>query len=330
MRCLLLLLFIFGSIRSRAGEDYIHYQQLLHRADEAILQNNLPEALLIMDSVYSDYTFVYARHCVKGLQLALKLHDDLRGARWLQRCLVQGVPVWMLRNNNITRELWQRPYGPKVIALMDSFRAVYYSRIDTNLRRHVSRMMSKDALRTRRINDGFLPLRYSFYALSWWRHNKLQAQEIAKITLQAGFPEERLIGLPPLLEDSVTLAPYMRREGINLVLQNREAFFMLLHYFSTKRPDMNELLLPQVALGNLPPMQYARLNDYLSFNTSSKRYANYHVHQPRHQENADSVNLRRARLGIYPAEYQMQHENRHNLLRKQGRLEDEIVFDVGA
>lgn len=44
---------------------------------------------------------------------------------------------------------------------------------------------------------------------------------------------------------------------------------MLLHYFSTKREDLNALLQPQVAPGNLPPYQYARINDYLSHNTSA-------------------------------------------------------------
>lgn len=331
MRRLLLFLFVCCRANSSlANEDYIRYQRMLHRADVYIYQQQPASAQLVMDSVLQEYSFVYARHCVKGLQLALQLQDDPRAEAWLQRCLLQGVPLWMLRNNGITAGLWNRPFAAQVIGHADSFYSVYLSCIDTNLRKRVAKMTEKDARRTRRVNNGIVPLRYTVYALSWWRHNRRQAREIASVIRRYGYPGERLIGLPPMLEDSLKTAAFMQKEGINIVLQQREALFMLLHYFSTRRMDMNELLYPEIAKGNLPPMQYARINDYLSINTSDKRYPSYGVHDPGQGKQMDSVDQRRAAIGIYPVEWQLQLQERHKQLRKSNRIESEIIFDTGT
>ena len=313
---------------STSAQDYSAYQRCINRVDRDIMKREWASATQRMDSVYRDYDFIYARHCVKGLKLALLQQDEQRSAQWLGRSILQGVPLWVLRNHELCRPVFELAATQTVLARYDSLHRVYLSRIDTALARRIQNMMDADTRYTRRVNDGFILLRHTLYGLQWIRHNKQQTRELEQIIRQYGFPEERLIGLPQSVADSAALAAYLRQEGPDLVLQNRQAFFMLLHYFSTKRKDLNPLLLPQVAIGNLPPYQYARINDYLSRNTSAQRYSRYYdFGSMPDEEDLAAVDQRRDRLGLPPYEEQQWKRQLHWDARKSSKLGREILLE---
>ncbi|HTN18764.1 MAG TPA: hypothetical protein VL092_13825 [Chitinophagaceae bacterium] len=313
---------------SASAQDYSAYQHCMNRVDRDIMTKNWASATQRMDSVYRDYEFIYARHCVKGLQLALLQQDEQRAAQWLGRGILQGVPLWVLRNNEVCRPVFELAATQAVLGRYDSLHRVYLSSIDTTLARRIQNMMDADTRYTRRVNDGFILLRHTLYGLQWMRHNKQQARELEQIIRQYGFPEEKLIGLPQSVEDSAELCWFAQREGVEQVLQNRQAFFMLLHYFSTKRKDLNALLLPQIAIGNLPPYQYARINDYLSRNTSAQRYPRYYdFGSMPDEEDLAGVDQRRDALGLPPYEEQQWKRQLHWDARRSSSLGREILLE---
>lgn len=320
-------LLLFLSL-SASAQDYVAYQRCINRVDQDIMKREWVSATQRMDSLYRDYDFIYARHCVKGLQLALRQEDEQRAAQWLGRSILQGVPLWVLRQNELCHLVFTMPSGQAVLARYDSLHGVYLSRIDTALARRIQHMTDADTRYTRRVNNGFIPLRHTLYGLQWIRHNKQQTRELEQIIRQYGFPEEKLIGLPQNISDSGLWAGFMQREGIDLVLQHKQAFFMLLHYFSTKRQDLNALLLPQVAIGNLPPYQYARINDYLSRNTSAQDYPRYYdFGSMPDEEDLAVVDQRRDSLGLPPYEEQQWKRQLRWDARKNSKLGREILLE---
>lgn len=208
---------LFLSLSSSA-QDYSAYQRCMNRVDRDIMKREWASATQRMDSVYRDYEFIYARHCVKGLQLALLQQDEQRVAQWLGRRILQGVPLWVLRNHELCRPVLALPSGQAVLARYDSLHSVYLSRIDTALAHRIQGMMDADTRYTRRVNDGFILLRHTLYGLQWIRHNKQQTRELEQIIRQYGFPEEKLIGLPQSVEDSAGLYWFAQREGVEQVL----------------------------------------------------------------------------------------------------------------
>lgn len=310
------------------AQDYIAYQRVINRVDSDVISGNLSTAALRMDSIDRAYDFVYSYHCIKALQISIKLGDESRAGHWLARSMIQGVPLWVIRSNELTRKIFDLPVGQKIAAQADSLHAIYISHIDTALNRRIRRLMDADAIRTRRVNDGNPLLRHTIYGLQWVHNNTKEVIQLVDIIRQYGYPEEKVVGLSLNLEDSAALTPFMRDAGTDLVLRNREAFFMFLHYFSTKRKDMNDLLLPQVAAGNMPPYQYARINDYLSINTSARRYPRFY-HFGRLPEGADpaAVNARRAAIGLPSCEAQLRTERLYLEYRKSGRLNREVILD---
>ncbi|MBL7713504.1 MAG: hypothetical protein JNL13_13615 [Chitinophagaceae bacterium] len=322
MKILLLLLLSL----SASAQDYSAYQRCMNRVDQDIMKREWVSATQRMDSLYRDYDFIYARHCVKGLQLALRQQDEQRTGQWLDRSILQGVPVWVLRQNELCRPVFTMPSGQAILARYDSLHGVYLSRIDTALARRIQNMIDADTRYTRRVNDGFIPLRHTLYGLQWIHHNKQQTRELEQLIRQYGFPEERLIGLPQNISDSGVWAGFLQQEGVDLALQHKQVFFMLLHYFSTKRQDLNALLLPQVAIGNLPPYQYARINDYLSRNTSAQRYPSYYEFGSAPADaDLGAIDRRRDSLGLPPYAEQEQKRRLRWHYRRSDSLGREIL-----
>lgn len=323
---LCLILFPAGS----RGQDYIDYQRIINRVDNQIVAGDFRAAARRMDSIDRQYDFVFARHCIKGLQLACLSEDESRAAHWMTRCFVQGVPLWMIRNNALTKRTLSWPATGVVVGKYDSLHSVYLSRIDTALSRRIDRLMDRDAFYTRRVNDGAFPLRQTLYALQWVRNNTREIREIEEIIAQYGYPEEKIIGLPAKTGDSAGLARYMRHAGIDLVAQNRQAFFMYLHYFSTKRAGTRtmSLLRPQIAIGNMPAYQYARLQDYLSDVTSAKKYPVYlEFSALKPWMDTTGLDSRRAAIGL--SSYAEGDRNRAIRLKREfsGAADEEVVLE---
>lgn len=311
---ILMLFLIACSVRASA-QDYCAYQRVINRCDNDIVAGDFLAALRRMDTIDRGYRFVYARHCLKAAQIAYRAGDSERAAGWVRRGLLQGVPAWVVRQNPLCRESLRWPLVSDVLLQADSLHRVYLSRIDTALAREIGELSRLDAWYTRRVNDGFLPLRKTLYGLQWVRNNTRQVRRLERIIRERGYPEEKLIGLPAALLDSAANAGFMRRAGMDLTVQNRQVFFMFLHYFSTKRNGLNELLMPQIAIGNMPPYQYARLNDYLHRATSTSRYPPYFDQRPI-PEGADTTGLaaRRFAIGLStPAEGQRNRDIRLRL-----------------
>lgn len=325
---ILLSLLCCGLALPAAGQSYILYQQYFNRADNDIVAGDFRTALQRLDTVGRQYAFIYARHCIKGLQLAVRSNDSARARYWLERAFLQGVPPWIIRRNSITRQALGWPSVGLVLTRYDSLHALHTRRIDTGLAHRIDALMRRDVRYTRRVNEGFFLFRHTLYGLQWIRNNTRQIRELGALTARYGFPEERLIGLPPDIYDSAAMARPLQRMGAGLAVQNRQAFFMYLHYFSTRRPDANALLLPQVSPGNLPAYQYARLNEYLAANTSSGRYPRYHESQAiRPGEDTAGLDQRRAAIGLPP--YAEGARNARLKLEREfaGRADQEVILE---
>lgn len=261
-----------------------------------------------LDSIDLRYRFIFARHCIKGLQVSMQCADSVRAARWFQICLVHGVPQWMLRNNFITRNAYQFHAVRYASLKEDSFHQIYISGIDTNLASQLNRIFKTDQLRTNRINNGTWILRWNVYALQWLHHNKKQAKWIKKETIANGFPGEKRAGIPPWYFDSAKA--YSNIHGYGPFVQDYRAYYMLIHYFSGHVRDMNQVLQPQVSTGFLPPQHFASFNDFLAENHRKGKYQFYNQwHSDPDTAQLKAINERRLLIGLAPWSPEMEQNN---------------------
>ncbi len=295
----LLLFVLFLSGPSCYSQDYFAYQAICTRVDDDVLAKDYKLALQLMDTVLYGYDFIFARHCIKALQICSCASDTTRAALWTDRCAAQCVPYWILKTNALTAATLQ--YDTSTFATMryDSIYCVSKAALNTDLARQVEQLIERDQRYTRRVNDGFILLRYTLYYPRWLHNNKKQFKTITRIIDQYGYPGERLIGLPRYWEDSAANAKSIRFFGADIF--NTEVWTMLVHYYSNPRKGINDKLLPYVQRGYMSAKQYADLNDMMA-DRGKTRYGRYLYYNTWHtdpdERNLDSINARRHALGL--------------------------------
>ena len=245
------------------AQDYIQYHKTFNKVDEDILSENYALALERLDSIYNTFDFIYAQHCMKSLQICCIANDSTRANRWLEKCFKQGVPMWTVRTDEITAKSLSYSTSANATQHYDSLRFTYKSHINSKLAQTIDSIFQIDQKYTQKVNDGFILFR-PIYGLKWIRCNKRTFMAIDSITREYGFPGERIIGLPTTYEDSALQIEYIKQYGIHL--RQWQAYFMLLHYFSTARKvqdDFKEILFENLKAGNLSSFQFATICNYI-------------------------------------------------------------------
>lgn len=245
------------------AQDYIQYHKTFNKIDEDILSENYTRAIERLDSIYENYNYIFAQHCMKALQICCVVNDSTRASRWLEKCFKQGVPLWTIKTNEIAVKSLSYSTSANAIQHYDSLRYAYKSHINNKLAQTIDSIFQVDQKYTQKVNDGFILFR-PIYGLKWIRCNKQTFKAIDSITREYGFPGEKLIGLPATYEDSAQQIEYIKQYGIHL--RQWQAYFMLLHYFSSARKiqhDFKDLLFENLKAGNLSSFQFATICNYI-------------------------------------------------------------------
>jgi len=328
MKRLSIWLFILFLTVNSFGQNYIDYQRTFNLIDEDILIQNNKSAIERLDSIYSNYEFIFAKHCIKALQICISVNDSISADKWLAKCFMQGVPLWVIRNDDITKKSLQYSTTYTTIQKFDSLYSIYKASIDINLSRKIDSLFTIDQKYTHKINDGFFALRYTIYYLQWLKNNKRQFAIIDNIIDIYGFPGERLLGLGDMTEDSSSIK-FFKRNGLSF-LGDKRVYFMLIHYYTTPRKDINDKLLHNVINGFIPAYQFGALNDFMA-RWGKKRYGDYQYfnvwHQDNKPENLDKINKRRLSIGLNTFEQQKRNIAIDNKLWKDKKVNLEIILE---
>lgn len=295
------------------GQNYLEYQRIMNRVDEDLFAEDNSLALARLDSVFCQFDFIFAKHCLKALQISLFENDSARANKWLAKSFVQGIPLTVIGLDSLAGKSLEASMTEKTIALYDSLHRAYESRINLSLSRKIDSLLVIDQKYTRKVNDGFFLLKYTVYYKQWLRNNRRQFLIIHEITKQYGFPGERLVGLGSQLEDSLSLR-FFQRVGLDF-LGDKRAYFMLLHYYSSPRRDLNDELMQSLTNGYLPAYQYAAINDFLA-RWGRGIYGDYKYFNVWHIDpdkmSLYDVNQRRHSIGLSDYDKQLRNEIIYN------------------
>lgn len=321
----ILLLFLINQLQ---GQDYVYYHSLFNRIDEDVLSENYATAIQRLDSIYSKYNFIYAKHCIKALQICVTSNDSLRADKWLEKCFKHGIPVWMIRTNEITNKSLKYPTTQKTISKFDSLHAVYQASVNIKLRNKIDSLIIIDQKYTRKVNDGFVLFK-PFYWLQWVINNKRQFYLLKLIIQTYGYPEERLIGLSNI-QDSVAFAKHFTFWGPS-ELRDSRVQIMLQHCYSTSHTidsEFNDTLFDNLCEGNIPAFQYAIIIDFIFPNKLKYINENYFFRTKEIDPYYNKIiNKNRNSIGLATLE----QENRNILIererRKNKKANSEIMLE---
>jgi hypothetical protein len=299
------------------GQDYIEYHRTFHRIDENILTPNYPLAIDRLDSIYANYDFIYAKHCIKALQICITANDSIRADKWLAKSFQQGIPLWMIRTNEITSKSLAWSTTQNTLDNFDSLHSLYIASIDTSLSRKIDSLLTIDQRYTRKVNDGFVLFRFSIYWLQWGINNQRQLQILKQIIETYGYPEERLIGLPHI-QDSVAFAKHFTFWGPS-ELRDATVQIMLQHCYSTWHKvdvDFRNTLYENLRKGNMPAFQYALIAHIMTPDKPKYIHDKYWVRDDFCAENChEIIDRNRYSVGLNTLE----QEKRNTLIDRERR-----------
>jgi len=301
MKFRLAILAVLFCCQSVQAQDYFAYQRICNRADDDIQANKLQSAAQRYDSLYSNYQFIYGFHCFKALQVASKLQDETRISKWLTKCITQGIPLWMVRANDITNPVLGYNYTQSIIQSYDSLHRIHLSNIDTVLSKRMWAMILKDQRRTEKVNNGFFLFKVVYYP-RWLHNNRKELDALVKIMDTIGYPGEKLCGFRPDLVDSATAYSSFKQRGPTSI-RHTSGQTMLMHAYSNPRRDIQAKLLKNVANGNMPACQYAIAVDFMAEYGREKygTYSHYYEWFRRKSTPADTIavaDIRRHAIGL--------------------------------
>jgi hypothetical protein len=310
------------------AQDYIQYQRIINRIDEDILKKEYLSAIDRLDSLYQNFNFIYSRHCFKALQICCVLKDSIHADKWLKKSFIQGVPIWMVRNNDLTKNVFKYSTSQTTIQQYDSLRNIYNNSINRQLRNKIDSLFEIDQRYTKKVNDGFVLLRYTYHNIRWLKNNKKQFEILNEIFDQYGYPGEKLIGLSTSIEDSTQFYKHMNFYGP--VLRETNTYYMLINYYSNPRADINMELLKNIKQGNLPPYQYGAINDFMA-RWGKKKYGDFKYYNVWHQDpdklNEAEIERRRNSIGLNSFEQQKINEMIGTENRKNKTANSEIILE---
>lgn len=321
MRLVIFLLILSAISLCSFGQNYIYYHQTFNRVDEDVLSENYNLALLRLDSIYTNYDFIYAQHCMKSLQICCFINDSIRADKWLAKSFKQGIPKWIIRTNELTKRSLYYSTTKETIQVFDSLHSVYKSSINLNIANQIDSLFDIDQKYTQRVNDGFFLFRNTIFGLQWVKNNKKQYKIINNIINEYGFPGEKLIGLPKTYEDSLLTVEFISFWGP--YIREWQAYFMLLHYFSTKRNvsvDFKNTLFQNVINGNMTPFQYANICRYIYRHSKNTDYESYYG-------NDTITNRKRLEVGLNTVEQEKRNELIQRERRKNKKANNEIMLE---
>jgi uncharacterized protein YnzC (UPF0291/DUF896 family) len=310
------------------AQDYIEYHRIINRIDEDVLNKNYSIAIKRLDSLYENFDFIYARHCFKALQICTVSQDSLHADKWLEKSFIQGVPIWMTRTNELTKQALKYTTTQSTIERYDSLRTIYINSINLEIRNVIDSLYVIDQLYTTKVNDGFILFRHTYHGIRWLKNNKKQFAILNEIIDTYGYPDERLIGLPRNLEDSIQQMKHFNFWGPSLL--ESKTYIMLIHYYSNPRADINNKLLKNIKLGYMPPYQYGALNDFMA-KWGKEKYGEFYYYNVWHQDTDHSNDLdienRRKSIGLNSYAQQNRNMLLYRERRKNHTANSEIILE---
>lgn len=297
--------------------SYSQNYQLYHKgvvcAEKNILKKNYKEALFTLDSLFKRHDFVFAIDYFTAAQLASTLQQYERAIGYLKDGASSGITKKLVEGNNILQTLSKHDAWKNYEESYDALREEYLAGIDWELCEKLNKLFQVDLDMTTQLTEAS-NLKASFIDLKWRKQIKKNGHELLDIIQEHGFPGERLVGLDECDESFDPNGEAI--VGRTVLLNSKMAFVMLMHYYRSPHDDINDVLLKEVRKGNMPPSQYAVIQDYLTEATDPKYsvykyYNQWRIRLKKREEK--EINERRTDIGL--GEY-------HHKIAKRARWRD--------
>ena len=262
--------------------DYTLYHIQILKAEQQIASENFKEALIIYESAFNDYDFVFLRDYQRATQLAFFLNEHQKTDLLLRSAIKSGWSLKSIKKNKFLAEYRKTDNWKSLKKDYDSLRNLYEKRINLPLRERVKKMFSKDQGKALGALFTFSSKAQDRYAESKFApHSIDQMHEFAEIMDSHGYPGERLIG------NSIWMSTILsHHNSISQEFVERDTLY----------PSLRPHLFHSLKNGQISPFEMALIDDWYLGVKSGRTSTGYGILNPPERENLNESNELREQI----------------------------------
>jgi hypothetical protein len=287
----LLIFFLFSLPPTvAAGQEIMDYYRHINRGKLLAIEMNWSAAIDAYQAAFESYKYPFARDCFNAVELAVLDKDTVGLKQFLAKAFIRGIRSSDLESAGIINDYMDREFYQIAKAAEDSLQHIYNSTINIQLRDEIIQMFEDD----QKLRDLYYEanvLRKVKVKRKWRELNSRQVERLVDITVQHGFPGEKLIGFDRSeMHAKIMTSNYSA--GIPIVI--------LIHHFSQPNESIDSLLEREVKLGNLYNEHFATICDFEA-KFGKNKFPNYGYYGLRHKPkklNKSRLNVKRTVIGL--------------------------------
>lgn len=177
------------------AQDYIEYHRQLNRADYLMfVRNEFDSGLNVYNQAFNKYDFVFVKDCVIAIQISLFRKRDQLSLRFIEKAFQNGLKLSHLRGfHYIANSEFYRKNGALVERLYIHNRPIYLKRVNFSLLNQVNRLFAADqAIKNGPQGDA---KKFARFRVGYRVKIKESIEQLKKVSIEFGFPSDRLIGI---------------------------------------------------------------------------------------------------------------------------------------
>ena len=281
-------LFLIPVTKVSIEPDYAFYHIQILNAEQKIASENFKEALIIYESLFNEYDFVFLRDYQRATQLAFILGNNKKTQDLLGSAIESGWSLKSIKRNKFLAEFRKTDNWKSLKKDYDSLRNQYEKRLNLPLREQVKKMFSKDQGKALGALFTFSSKAQDRYAESKFApHSIDQMHEFEEIMDSYGYPGEMLIG------NSIWMSTILsHHNSISQEFVKRDTLY----------PSLRPHLIRSLKNGQISPFELALIDDWYLAVKSGRTAVGYGILNSPDKESLKATNELREKIHMRPIE----------------------------
>lgn len=265
--------------------DYLSYYRAITEAERLISEREYDKALGIYQNSFDSYQTGFLKDFKIATQLALYLGKTNQGFSLLKDGITHGWEIKGIKKMKLFKKIKEQSDWKEVNSQYFTLREDYLKKLHSASRATVQEMFRKDQRKAFRALFLFTTKAQDRYGKRVFApHSERQIHQLNKIIGAHGYPGEKLIG---------------NNYWASVILTHHNSMFGDYVKTDTLYPQIRGKLLKAIELGQMSPIEFARVDDwYIVIKSEGKDKGYGYISQVQTDSERQQADQRRAQIGI--------------------------------
>lgn len=313
------LLLAFVVIVNGQTNDYTGYHKNVIHCEQLISEKKIDEARQSLDSLFTQFDFVFLREYKLATELSLYEHDYESAFKFLRLGMLNGWSINQIKKTKNLKRLLKDPRWEVLAKEYDSIRETYWSNLNMPLKAKTQKMIKVDQKIALSV---FIRIgeknRLKHAERKFAPHSKKQLFTLDSMLNQQGYPGEQLIG---------------NSFWGSVILSHHNSFSPDYILKDTLYNHLRPKLMKALKRGELSPYEFAQMEDWKAAVLNGYDLTSFgFIGKIMNNKALETVNKNRSQIGLRSIELRnklldVEEETGMNLYLPKDWQKGEIIVD---